>query len=314
MQLSLYKWSCPSLLSTLLHQCICSNLWSVDTIFCRLQTHFGHQLPPKCTTPSTSSSTMNFYASPAESAVQQLPIYNIQQNPHKRKRGKSSEEEPVKRPRRGWRRSWPMHWYNAEGKIPCQARGCDRVFEDHRDGDQARISHISGTRSSAEHKVIFYMDRQIGCVHCDYRVVTERRKVFTHEESIHKTCSMSSLRSFITLARRGCIVGDLGTQAAQPIFERMLKNLYELYPSAPRLLYYRAHGREVDIVEETDLIRILAPHWTGPDDKTVPGSRLVHPDDFLWHLAPDLSLHTIEEDWWLRVWSILKEIYRKALI
>ena len=207
-----------------------------------------------------------------------------------------------------------MHFYNAEGKIPCQARGCDRIFDDDRRGDQKRVSHVKGT-SNAEHKVIFYMDRQIGCVYCDWRVKNrERRQLFNHEEMAHSTRTMSSLTSFITLARRGRIVGDLGSLAAQPIFARMIRNLYSLYPSAPRLLYYRVHRREMNNVDELDLIRILVPHWTGPDDGTLPGTQLIHPNKFLWHLKPDSSHLTVEERWWFEVWNILREMYRKAVI
>ena len=257
---------------------------------------------------------MSFYPSPAESPVQDTSIHNMQQDSRKRKRGKSTEETPVKKARTVCRHSWPNHWYNAEGKIPCQARGCDRIFDDDRRGDQRRISHVTGTQN-AEHKIIFCMDRQIGCIHCDYRVLfRERRQLFNHEETVHKTSSMSSIKSFITLARRGRIVGNLGTLAAQPIFDRMLRNLYDQYPSAPRLLYYRVHRQEVNDVEEQDLIKILAPHWTGPDDEALPGSKLVHPDDFLWHLRPDLSQTTWEEQWWFKVWDLLRDIYRKGLI
>ena len=312
--LLLHKWSCPPLLYPLIHQCICWNFWSVHTIFCRLQIHFGHQPPSKCPALPMSYTKMSFYPSSAESPAQDASIYNIQQDPHKRKREESTEETPAKRPRTGCRHSWPKHWYNAEGKIPCQARGCDRVFDDDRRGDQRRISHVTGTQS-AEHKIIFYMDRQIGCVYCDYRVMfRERRQLFNHEETAHKTCSMSTLTSFIKLARRGCIVGDLGTLAAQPIFDRMVKNLYDRYPSAARLLYYRVHRREVGNVEEPDLIKILAPHWTGPDDGTLPGTKLVHPKDFLWHLRPDFSQPTMEEQWWSKVWDVLREMYRKGFI
>ena len=257
---------------------------------------------------------MSFYPSPPESSDQYASVYNIQQNPHKRKREEGTQEESGKKPKATWRHPWPRHWYNAEGKIPCQARGCGKVFDDDRKGDQRRISHVTGTLS-AEHKVIYYMDRQFGCVHCDYRVrFRERRQLFNHEETAHKTCSMSSLRSFITLARRGRIVGDLGTLAAQPIFDRMLKNLFEQYPSAPRLLYYRVHRREVNHVEELDLIRILAPHWTGPDDEALPGAKLVHPHDFLRHLRPNFLQFTVEEQWWSQVWDMLREMYKKALI
>lgn len=257
---------------------------------------------------------MNNYPSPAESPLQHASNHNVQQDSGKRKREEDTEKAPMKRPRTTCRHSWPDHWYNAEGKIPCQARGCGKVFDDDRKGDQKRISHVTGTLS-AEHKVIHCMDRQIGCVHCDYRVrFRERRQLFNHEETAHQTCSMSSLRSFINLARRGRIVGDLGTLAAQPIFDRMLKNLYDLYPSAPRMLYYRVHRREIDHVEEPDLIRILAPHWTGPDDQTLPGTRLVHPDDFLRHLRPNFLRFTVEEQWWSKVWDILREIYGKGLI
>ena len=261
-----------------------------------------------------SSSNMSFYPAPAESSVQHASNYTMQQDSPKRKREENTEEAPLKRPRTVFRHPWPKHWYNAEGKIPCQARGCDKVFDDDRRGDQRRISHVTGTLS-AEHKIIFYMDRQIGCVYCDYRVLfRERRQLFNHEETVHKASSMSSLRSFINLARRGRIVGDLGTMAAQPIFDRMVKNLYDLYPSAPRLLYYRVHGREVDTVEEEDLIKILAPNWTGLDDQTLPGARLVHPDDFLWHLRPTLSHTTWDEQWWFKVWDVLREMYRKGVI
>ena len=263
---------------------------------------------------STSSSIMSFYPSPAESPLQYTSNHNTQQDIRKRKREENTEEAPVKRPRGGCRHSWPNHWYNAEGKIPCQARGCGKVFDDDRKGDQRRISHVNGTLS-AEHKIIFCMDRQIGCAYCQYRVrFRERRRLFNHEETAHSTCSMSTLPSFIGLARRGYIVGDLGSQAAQPIFERMLKNLYDQYPSAPRLLYYRVHGQERDNVEEADLIQILAPHWTGPDDETLPGTKLVHPDDFLRHLRPNFLQFTIEEQWWSKVWDMLREMYGKGLI
>ena len=265
-----------------------------------------------------SFSRMRFDSSPPASPAQDNSIHTIQQGPHKRRREasteESSEEAPVKRSRTGRRHPWPRHFYNAEGKIPCQAQGCDRVFNDDRRGDQQRISHVTGTRG-AEHQIIVCMDRQIGCVHCDYRVVfRERRQLFNHEESAHGTTSMSTLTSFIGLARRGDIVGDLGTLAAKPIFDRMIRNIYNQFPSAPRLLYFRVHRQVVDEVEEDDLIKILAPHWMGPDDATLPGSTLVHPKDFLWHLRPDWLQPTWEEQWWSKVWSILREMYRKGLI
>ena len=303
--------SAPALCSLSVH--LLDSL-KLDTIFCRLQIHFGYQSSPKCATPSTSIANMTFYPSPAESAVQSELIYTTQQDPPKRKREESTEGAPAKRLRTTWRRSWPQHYYNAEGKIPCQARGCHKVFNDDRRGDQKRVSHVKGTLN-AEHKVIYHMDRQIGCVYCDWRVKNrERRQLFNHEETTHRTCSMSTLTSFITLARGGRIVGDLGTRAAQPIFARTLKNLYAQYPSAPRLLYYRVHRREAKNVDELDLIRILAPHWTGPDDGTLPGTQLIHPNDFLWHVRPNLLQSTIEERWWPEVWKILREIYRKGLI
>ncbi len=274
----------------------------------------AHQSSPKRPVLSMSNSNMNFNSSHRDSSVQYAPIHTIQQDSHKRKREEDTEEAPVKRPRTAWRHSWPRHWYNAEGKIPCQARGCGKVFDDDRKGDQKRISHVTGTLN-AEHKIIYYMDRQIGCVHCDYRVRNrERRQLFNHEESAHGTCSMSTLTSFISLARRGYIVGDLGTSAAQPIFDRMVRNLYDRYPSAPRLLYYRVHHQEVDNVDDSDLIKILAPHWTGPDDETLPGTKLVHPNDFLRHLRPNFLQFTIEEQWWSKVWNIVREMYGKGLI
>ena len=265
-----------------------------------------------------SFSRMRFDSSPTDSPVQDSSLNAIQQDAHKRKREESTEEStgeaPVKRRRTATRHSWPRHWYNAEGKIPCQARGCDRIFNDDRRGDQQRISHVTGTRN-AEHQIILCMDRQIGCVHCDYRVVfRERRQLFNHEETAHGTSSMSTLMSFINLARRGSIVGDLGTLAAQPIFDRMVRNLYNRFPSAPRLLYYRVHHRETDEVDEHDLIRILAPHWTGPDDATLPGTTLVHPNDFLRHLQPNWLQSTWEERWWSKVWKILREMYRRGVI
>ena len=261
-----------------------------------------------------SYSSTSFYPSPADSAVEGASTPTIQQDSRKHKREESTEEAPVKRPRTACRHSWPRHWYNAEGKIPCQARGCDRVFDDDRRGDQKRISHVTGTRN-AEHNIIYYMDRQIGCVYCDYRVLfRERRQLFNHEETAHKTCNMSSLASFITLARRGRIVGDLGTLAAQPIFDRMVKHLCEHVPSAPRLLYYRVYRREVNTVERADLIPILAPHWTGPNDENLPGTKLVHPEEFLWHLRPNLLHSTVEEQWWSKVWNLLRDMYARGLI
>ena len=261
-----------------------------------------------------SFSKMSFDSSPTESPVQYASNYTMQQDPHKRKREENTGETPVKRSRTGRRHPWPKHWYNADGKVHCQARGCDRVFDDDRRGDQKRISHVTGTRN-AEHKIVYYMDRQIGCVHCDYRVVfRERRQLFHHEETAHKICSMSTLTSFISLARRGRIVGDLGNLAAKPIFDRMLNNLYDQVPSAPRLLYYRVHRREVEWVEEADLIRILEPHRTGPEDGTLPGTKLVHPNDFLWHLRPNSLLFTEEEQEWSTVWNMLREMYGNGLI
>ena len=257
---------------------------------------------------------MRFDSPPPASPVQDTSPNTIQQGSHKRKREESSEEAPAKESRTGRRHPWPRHFYNAEGQIPCQARGCDRVFNDDRKGDQQRISHVTGTRN-AEHQIIVCMDRQIGCVYCEYRVqFRERRQLFNHEETAHGTRNMSTLTSFITLARRGDIVGDLGRLAAKPIFDRMISNLYRQVPSAPRLLYYRAHSQETDHVGEDDFIKILAPQWTGPDEATLPGSTLVHPNDFLWHLRPDWSQPTWEERWWSKVWNLLREMYKKGLI
>ena len=264
-----------------------------------------------------SFSIMRFDTPPTEAVVQPISPPTIQQGPHKRRREASTEsndEPPVKRTRTGHRNPWPRHWYNAQGKMLCQARGCDKVFDDDRKGDQRRNSHVSGT-GSAEHQILLRMERQIGCAYCNYRVIhRERRQLFKHEEMAHGTCRMSTLRGFIKLARRGRIVGDLGVQAAPPIFDRLVKNLYIQFPSAPRLLYYRVHHQETDRVDVDDLIRILAPDWTGPEDGTLPGTTLVHPDDFLRHLEPDWLTFTWEERWWSRVWKLLRKMYRKGVI
>lgn len=279
-----------------------------------LESNLAHPSPPKYPTLPMPFFRMKFYPSPPASPVQDTSPHIIQQDPHKRKREESTEEPRVKRQRTGRRHSWPRHWYNAEGKIPCQAQGCDKVFNDDRKGDQRRISHVTGT-TGAEHKIIRYMDRQFGCVHCNYRVVfRERRQLFSHEETAHGNSSMSTLTGFINLARRGEVIGDLGTRAAQPIFDRMLRNLYNLYPSAPRLLYYRVHQRETDNVDEYDLTKILAPDWTGPDDGTLPGTTLVHPDHFLSHLRPNRLRPTWEERWWFRVWKTLRDMYSDGVI
>ena len=265
-----------------------------------------------------SFSRMRFDTPPTEAVVQPTSQHTIQQGHHKRRREASTEgsndEPPVKKTKTGRRHPWPRHWYNAEGKIPCQARGCDKVFNDDRDGDQARISHVFGT-GSAEHRVLYCMNRQFGCVHCEYRVIyRERRQLFNHEETAHGTCSMSTPRGFINLARRERIIGDLGTEAARPIFDRMVKNLYDQFPSAPRLLYYRVHRQEADRVDPEDLIKILAPDWTGPEDGTLPGTELVHPNDFLSHLRPNWLQPTWEEMWWSRVWSLLRNMYNSGVI
>lgn len=263
-----------------------------------------------------SFSRMRFDSPPPKSS-QQTSTASIQQDPHKRQREESAEEStgeaPVKRQRTGSRHPWPRHFYNAEGMIPCQAQGCDRVFNDDRRGDQKRISHVTGT-SGAEHRIIECMDRQIGCSYCEYRVVTQRRQLFNHEETAHGTRNMSTLTSFIGLARRGDIVGDLGTRAAQPIFDRMIRTIYNEFPSVPRLLYYRVHRQVVDEVEQHDLIKILAPHWTGPEDGTLPGTTLVHPKDFLWDLHPNWVLPTREEVWWSEVWWVLRDMYTRGVI
>ena len=306
------------MLYPLLHQCICYHLQSVDTTSADFGPSLAHPSSLKRPTLSMSCSRMRFDSPPTNSPIQDTSSPTEQQGPHKRRREASTEESieeaPAKRTRTGRRHPWPKHFYNAEGKIPCQAQGCDRVFNDDRKGDQRRISHVSGTRG-VEHQIIFCMDRQIGCVYCDYRVAfRERRQLFNHEETVHGTCSMSTLASFINLARRGAVIGDLGALAAQSIFDRMLRNLYQQFPSAPRLLYYRVHRRETDNVDEHDLIKILAPHWTGPDDGTLPGTTLLHPDDFLWHLQPNWSQPTWEERWWSKVWRILRKMYRSGAI
>ena len=266
-----------------------------------------------------SFSIMRFDSPPTNSPTEHTSDSTLEQTPQKRRREESSDESTgeaqPKRTRTRRRHPLPQHYYNAEGKIPCQARGCDKVFNDDRRGDQRRMSHFNGTRS-AEHQIIRHMEHQFGCVYCDYRVVyRERRQLFNHEVAAHGTCSMSTLTGFIKLARCGKIVGELGTQAAQPIFDRMITNLYNQFESAPRLLYYRAHDLVVDHVEREALVRILAPDWTGPDDGTLPGTTaLVHPNRFLWHLRPDWSQPTWEERWWSKVWTILRNMYRSGAI
>ena len=293
--------------------CKASTLPSVD-----FESQSSPSILPQQPHLTMSFSIMRFDSPPSNSPIQDTSNPTLQQRPQKRRREESSEESTgeatVKRTRTSHRLSWPRHWYNAEGKIPCQAQACDKIFNDDRDGDQSRCSHVSGTRS-AEHQIIFRMERQVGCVYCDYRVVyRERRQLFNHEQAAHGTFNMSTLTGFIKLARRGKIVGDLGTLAAQPIFDRMITNLYRQFPSAPRLLYYRAHDLVVDRVEREDLVRLLAPDWTGPDDGTLPGTTLIHPKRFLWHLRPDWSQPTWEERWWSQVWTILRKMYKKGVI
>ena len=158
------------------------------------------------------------------------------------------------------------------------------------------------------------MERQVGCMHCDFRVKSQRRQLFNHEGTVHGTHDMSTLTGFISLARRGRIVGDQGQWAAEAIFGRMLENLRDDFYPTIRMLIYRVHGQYPDRVQERALAKILAPHWTGSHNEPLPGAKLIHPDEFLMHLRPNPWQDSDEEDWWRRVWDTLRKMYADGMI
>lgn len=202
---------------------------------------------------------------------------------------------------------FPDHWHDQNG-IKCLVDGCEfttqsngliRQYED--------MKRHCKEAPDSEHAILLNMLGQRKCAKCPYRVGNGQsgsnkfRKLMNHEKTAHGSDSMSRIRGFFVLARRGSVDGRL-TQTCQKIaFDRMVEKFGRFEQPVTALLCQRS-GLPHSV---SNLQDILSTDYLRPD--AGPLWWPVPPESFLWQLRPDDS--DPGDYQWGRVWTRLRQMY-----
>ena len=208
---------------------------------------------------------------------------------------------------------WPDHWNYDKDSIKCLVDGCEyttrskglnKQFED-------LETHCADTLG-IEHVIFSNMLRQRSCPRCCYRASggqTNSKKIrnlFAHEKVVHNSVSMSCIRGYIVLARKGRIAGPRGQESQKIAFDRMIEKLQGFDQPITHLLCQKGglphSNSNLQHILSTDDLRHEGhdtPFWW-----PVPAER------FLWLLRPDDDDPSDYQ--WGRVWVRLRQMYRNG--
>lgn len=189
---------------------------------------------------------------------------------------------------------WPDHWYTdaSHTHIFCQARGCDKVFNEDefvwRDRHYRTESQNPFSTSRSDHDILLAINEQYKCVHCSYHD-KDLQNLLAHEETKHGTSKMSTVQGWLYLLRRGVAVN--GSRAYEdPVYERLLDNiwnsphreyrnrlLFRVYPELlPKDAWEGGMWRYLDPILAHQNIQSGRPH-----------ANVILAEHFLIHLRPE---------------------------
>lgn len=179
---------------------------------------------------------------------------------------------------------WPEHWYNAEGYIPCPARGCNKVF------DSTHVRYMGhhwydqdpGSPSYNDHRILLAIRRQIDCVYCDYHNDLSLKELLAHEREVHGSSNMSTMQGYLYLMRRG-----LDTDEARVCRDNAYQRLKENIWNSPYRHQILSRVWPQLVPHEARMERHLGPILGWQNEQLGrPHATVILARDFLTHLRP----------------------------
>ena len=216
---------------------------------------------------------------------------------------------------------WPSTWYE-NGKIPCRAIGCFKVFD--ADVDDKKLSkhwrkYLSlnekrpPTPTEAEHTILYFIWFQTSCPrpYCKEKCGNPK-ELFVHETTAHTDLDTSTIEGFVSAVRLGLTPNYHGSPY-QPILARMMHRLQSLRARsdpATLLLFQRARFSLPENFNDKHFLEATVPLQFQLLYKA-PYYHPIHPDDFLQHLKPKPGQSSTE---WEEAWRFLRRAYAKGSI
>ena len=227
---------------------------------------------------------------------------------------------------------WPDHWYHDEARIRCIVPNCGFVAPAQHVPDRQQeelLDHCSETRG-AEHDMFYIMLTQTVCAINDCpksrfegTKSAATRNLFQHEKNAHRSVEMSSICSFVRLAREGRIrrgekdsaSGDKtepDRNCERVAYYRMLDKIWAL-PAADIITLFQRNGFH-NPSERTpeNLRKILTHDPLAKDGEAPPFWWPVKAESFLSQCCPNF-FDPADNDW-ARLYTDLREKYADGRI
>ncbi len=220
---------------------------------------------------------------------------------------------------------WPDDWYYDQHYIRCIVPDCGFISDDDRlDIQWSQIHDHCKDTPGAEHGLLEIMLGQTLCAIDDCQHLSffkhtpcfTVRRLFIHEKSVHGSAEVSSISSFVRLAREGRILASTSgrTRAPEPnceklAFNRMMEKVQAL-PASHLSLLFRANGFQPDQHTDENLREMLTH-----DPLKQPGDN----PPYWWPVAAEhflLSCRPLPGDPadWHALWTDLRKKYADGRI
>ena len=224
----------------------------------------------------------------------------------------------------------PDHWYLDESRTRtrCIVPDCEFVAPSQLVEQQWKEIHDHClAKTGAEHGLLQIMLNQSICAinNCTHPQFSGRkssviRRLFKHEKDAHGSEQMSSICSFVRLAREGRIrkcnkphcAPEPEPNCERLAYDRMMDKVWALPPEDLILLFERNEYHHPDKWTAENLGEILTRDPLAKACETPPFWWPVKAESFLEHCPPDP--HDPEDRHWERVWKYLREEYANGRI
>ena len=219
---------------------------------------------------------------------------------------------------------WPSHWYRDEHRIHCIVPDCSFVTSSwHARQQWKEMNDHCSTTIGAEHALFHIMLNQTmcainNCTHLPFSHGGEsfgHRALFKHERDAHGSAEMSSICSFVRLAREGRIRKGQGNEpnCERLTYYRMMEKIWALPSAGDIIMLFQRNGyHDTDEQTSENLRKILTHDPLANDGDDPPFWWPVKAESFLSQCCPDFSNPADRE--WARVWTDLRERYADGRI
>ena len=219
---------------------------------------------------------------------------------------------------------WPDHWYHDQQRIHCIVPACGFVVKSEYVEEQWReIDQHCSTKIGAEHDLLQIMLDQTFCAINDCSSLSfvkntkgrAIRELFAHEKDVHGSAEMSSICSFVRLAREGRIRKGHGLErnCERLAHYRMMDKVAALPPADIIMLFQRNGYHHPGEQTSENMRKILTHDPLARDGEDPPFWWPVKAESFLSQCRPYCLNPASEEDW-TRLWTDLRERYADGRI